>query len=83
MLLLAGGVILAGYTLVYWGVTQLQGCTNVGLEQVIWPGKWQGCNAAKSGAAPAAPAAPAGSKTPPKTTKTSAGLGGSGTRQVL
>lgn len=73
MLLLAGGVVLAGYTLLYWGVTQVQGCTNVGLAQVIWPGKWKGCD--KSGSP--ASSSSAGSSTSSSSSTAGASGGGS------
>lgn len=43
MLALIAGVAWAGYTLVTYGQHQLRGCVNVGLVDLVVPGRYNGC----------------------------------------
>lgn len=47
------GVFFAGYTLLVYGLSQVGGC-NAGLLDLVWPGRFGGCNAdaGSSGGAP-------------------------------
>lgn len=43
MMSVAAGIILAGYTLAYWGMETLHGC-GVGFADLLVPGRYSGCN---------------------------------------
>ena len=49
MLAVGALVALAGYTLVAYGWSQVRGC-NAGLFDVVWPGRFHGCNPDTGGA---------------------------------
>lgn len=43
MISLAAGVFWVGYTLAWWGRETMRGCTNVGVADLVIPGRYNGC----------------------------------------
>jgi len=58
-----------GYSVLTFGWTQVQGC-NAGFVDLIWPGRWKGCNP------DAAPGTPAGQVSAALGTQTATGSAG-------
>lgn len=65
MVSVGAGIMLVGYTLLWWGRETVRGCT-VGIADLLIPGRYQGCSppgSSKPGLVPA----PQSTKTPPST----------------